>query len=104
MTSPDVIVCKGNKSSFRSLAIRARSLVRSRFALTVALRAKKLDLWASLYEYLKFLSVLNGDFITGVSLYYAWFHRKRLCFLRLRNLNVDEVNEKGDLSYPTPAQ
>ena len=39
MTSLDVIRCKGNKSSFRSLALRAR---------TIALRAQKLDLWASL--------------------------------------------------------
>ena len=45
------VVGPGTKLSLaRSLALRARrsALVRSRFALTVALRAQKLDLWASL--------------------------------------------------------
>ena len=54
MTSLDVILCKGNKSSFRSLVRASPSaLVRSRFALTVALRAQKLDLWASLAHLLQ---------------------------------------------------
>ena len=64
----------GPGTNFRSLARASRlALVRSRFVLTVALRAQKLDLLASLFKFHSFLLLYLLCYLQNVYLF--WFER-----------------------------